>query len=111
MSALQKAYSQMVPLKGTTNPSGTEAAVTQIAKRAGNNILAMLGLLSGGVTGAATGFAVEQGAKAVASRRAAQQATQALYGKQAKAPIRTSRVPIVLSQGLSPSADQRSPAQ
>jgi hypothetical protein len=99
MQVLANAYKQMIPLKGTTNPSGTAAALTRIANKASHNVLAMLGGIHGGFMGAAVGHAVERGARAIGNSRHARAAVRSFYGEQPRPPAATSPGAFVVSQG------------
>jgi len=100
MAKLASVYKRMAPLKGTTNPSGTAPMLAKIARKASNNILALIGLGAHGVTGAIAGHAIQRGADAVRDARAGRAAVEAFYGKQARAPIQSSRVPMLLAPAV-----------
>jgi hypothetical protein len=108
MQILANAYKQMIPVKGSTNPSGTAAALTRIANRASHNVLAMLGGIHGGFVGAAVGHAAERGARAIGGSRNARAAVRSFYGEQPRPPAATSPGAYVLSQGaISALSDRR----
>jgi hypothetical protein len=102
MSVLAKAHKQLVPPKGTTNPSGSAPMFAKIAKKAGDNLLAMLGAATSGFPGLAVGYAAQKGLAKLADRSAKREAVKLFYGNQGRAPIKASRVPIVLTQGAAP---------
>lgn len=94
MQVLANAYKQMISLKGTTNPSGTAAALTRIANKASHNILAMLGGIHGGFLGAAVGHGVERAARAIGDSRNGRAAINSFYGPQPKSPGATREVDL-----------------
>lgn len=103
MAKLAAAYRQMIPDARATNPSKSGWTIARIANKASTNLGAMLGLVHGGLPGAAVGMGVERGLRGVANRRAAAETQRVFYGEQPRLPRRSSsRVPIVLSQGTAP---------
>jgi hypothetical protein len=107
MASLAKAYRQMVPPKGTTNPSGTAPMLARIANKASSNVVALLGGIHGGFPGAAIGLGVEKAGRAAIGARNVRRATPLFYGPQPRPAARSSRVPIVLGQSAAPQvADQ-----
>ncbi|MCA6114242.1 hypothetical protein J6524_04770 [Bradyrhizobium sp. WSM 1738] len=108
MSQLASVYKQMIPVKGTTNPSGTAPMLAKIANGARASLLPLLGFSGGGLPGAAIAFAVDKGAAKVAEKNAARKATELFYGPQAKRPIdpRYSKGLGLLSQGALPAVNQ-----
>jgi VIT1/CCC1 family predicted Fe2+/Mn2+ transporter len=107
MQTLASAYSQMIPAKGSTNPSGTAAALTRIANKASQNLLAMLGGIHGGFVGAAVGHGVERAARAIGNSRNARAAVRSFYGAQPRAPGVTSPGAVLVSQGAVPAVSDR----
>jgi hypothetical protein len=106
MAQLAKAHGLMVPKPGTTNPSGTAWTAARLLNKASNNIGAMLGMVHGGLPGAAVGMAMEKGARGIGSIRNAREASRLFYGEQPKLPSRSPRGLIVLGQGLAPQVNQ-----
>lgn len=102
MKKLANIYKQMIPPKGTTNPSGTAWALNRMAQAANSQIMSILGAVHSGFVGAGVGYGATKAAKALIDRRHGAQATRTFYGAQPKRPVRSSRVPIVLSQAAAP---------
>lgn len=102
MQQLANVYKRMIPVKGTTNPSGTAPMLAKIANAASNNLLAMLGGVQGGFTGLAVGAGADRALRALNSRRAMREVERRFYGEQPRAPAHTSRVPILIGQGVAP---------
>lgn len=105
MQKLADVYRRMIPVKGTTNPSGTAPMLAKIANAASSNLLAMLGGAQGGFTGLAVGAGADRALRAVANRRALRDVENRFYGPQPRPPVSTSRVPIVAAQGVAPLLD------
>lgn len=101
MATLAKVYRQMVPPKGTV-PVGSAPMLAKIANKATNNLMAMLGAAHSGFGGMAIGWGAEKALRGVADARNARKAVQTFYGPQRAIPARSSRAPIVLSQGVAP---------
>ncbi|KRR21914.1 hypothetical protein [Bradyrhizobium retamae] len=108
MGQLASVYKQMIPVKGTTNPSGTAPMLAKIASGARNSLLPLLGFSGGGLPGAAVAFGVDRGLTAVGNANAARKATNLFYGPQAKRPVdpRFAKGLGLLSQGALPAANQ-----
>lgn len=99
------AYKQMIPVEGTTNPSGTAPMLAKIAAKAQSVLLPLLGFSQGGMTGAAMGVAAQRGIDRLVTKAAAKDATKRFYGEQPRAavpPVRPSRVPTIAGQGAAP---------
>lgn len=110
MAQLAKVYKQMIPVPGTTNPSGTAPMLKKIADKSTNTLLALLGFSHGGLPGAALAMGAEHGLRGIRNSRAAGDAVKRFYGAQPAAPIdpRAGRAFSVLTQGASPAGiDQR----
>lgn len=99
MESLAKVYKQLIPVNGTTNPSGSGQFLVKAARGMSNNLLTMLGAVHSGFVGAGVGYGMQKALAGVAERKGAKAATEAFYGSQPRAAIKTSRVPIILSQG------------
>lgn len=99
MESLAKVYQQIIPVKGTTNPSGTAPMLAKVARGMSNNLLTTLGAVHSGFVGAGVGYGLQRGLAGVAERRGAKAAVDSFYGAQPRAPINPSRVPIILGQG------------
>lgn len=108
MSQLASVYKQMIPVKGTTNPSGTAPMLAKIANGARQSLLPLLGFSGGGLPGAAIGFGVDMGLGAVANANSKRKAIQLFYGEQAARPAnpRFAKGAGLLSQGALPAANQ-----
>lgn len=100
MAKLASVYKRMAPLKGTTNPSGTASMLAKIARKASNNILALIGLSTHGVTGAVAGHAIQRGADTIRDARAGKAAISAFYGDQPRRAVATSRLPMLLAPAV-----------
>src|SRR6185436_12049292 len=70
MGQLASVYKQMIPVKGTTNPSGTAPMLAKIAAGARHSLLPLLGFSGGGLPGAAVAFGVDNGLTAVSNASA-----------------------------------------
>ena len=104
MRTLAETYRRMIPVPGTTNPSGTAPMMAKIVDRATNNLLSMLGAASGGFTGLAAGWAGERVLRSAANRRAQKEAVKLFYGEQPvpAAKPRTARAAVAVTQGAVP---------
>lgn len=110
MAQLAKVYKQMIPVPGTTNPSGTAPMLKKIADKTSSTLLALLGFTHGGLPGAAVAMGAEKAVHGIRNSRAASDAVKRFYGPQPIAPIDPSagRALSILTQGGSPaSIDQR----
>lgn len=97
------AYKRMIPVEGTTNPSGTAPMLAKIASKAQSILLPLLGFSHGGMAGAAAGVAASRGVEQLTMRRAAKDAARRFYGEQpALPPVKPSRVPQLITQGAAP---------
>lgn len=106
MAKLASIYKRMTPAKGSTNPSGTAPMLAKIARRASDNVLAMIGLGTGGVPGAIAGHAIQRAGEAVVERRAVRDATRLFFGPQARIPRPNVRLPQIIAPAAA-SAEQR----
>ncbi|MDR3449087.1 MAG: hypothetical protein P4M15_04970, partial [Alphaproteobacteria bacterium] len=84
MSNLASVYKQMIPVKGTTNPSGTAPMLARMAGGLRHTLLPLLGLHGGGIPGAVAGYALDKGVTAIGNANAARKATSLFYGPQAR---------------------------
>jgi hypothetical protein len=87
MRKLAGVYQQMIPVKGTTNPSGTAPMLAKIANGARHTLLPLLGFSHGGVPGVAVAVGIDKGLTSLANARAARNATKLFYGAQSKRAI------------------------
>jgi hypothetical protein len=110
LQKLASVYKQMIPVKGTTNPSGTAPMLAKMASGLRHTLLPLLGLTHGGIPGAAIGAVADKGLTAVGNASAARKATQLFYGSQAPRPVdpRFAKVSGLLSQGSTPRDRRRS---
>jgi hypothetical protein len=106
MAQLAAVYKQMIPPKGTTNPSGTAPMLARIANRSSSHILAMLGLAHGGIPGMAVGYGADKAARGIINAKNTREAVSRFYGDQPRLPTATPRTPIVLVRGGSQAATQ-----
>jgi hypothetical protein len=113
MKQLATVYKQMIPVKGTTNPSGTAPMLAKIASGARNTLLPLLGFSHGGVPGAALAVGLDKGLQAVGNAKAAREATKLFHGHQAarQADPRFAKGIGLLSQASAPQINQRTPAR
>ena len=109
MRQLASVYQKMIPVKGTTNPSGTAPMLAKIASGARHTLLPLLGFSQGGVGGAAIALGLDKGLSAIGNAKAARSATSLFYGDQAKraADPRFAKGLGLLSQGSAPTINQR----
>ncbi len=109
MQQLASVYKQMIPVKGTTNPSGTAPMLARIASGARHTLLPLLGFTHGGVPGAAVAYGIDKGLNAIGNAKAARNATKMFYGSQARraADPRFTRPLGLLSQGSLPEINER----
>ena len=73
----------MIPVTGTTNPSGTAPMLAKIASGARHTLLPLLGFSHGGVAGAGIGMAADKALSWVGNERAADNARKPFYGEGA----------------------------
>ena len=84
MKALADAYHKLVPIPGTTNPSGSAIMGKKLMTGLRSQILGMIGFSHGGLGGAGVGIALDRALSWGASRKAANEATKLFYGAQPK---------------------------
>jgi len=108
MGQLASVYKQMIPVKGTTNPSGTAPMLAKIAAGARHSLLPLLGFSGGGLPGAAVAFGVDNGLTAVSNASAKRKAVSLFYGPQAARPAdsRFAKGAGLLMQGALPTVNQ-----
>jgi hypothetical protein len=87
MRKLAAVYKQMIPVKGTTNPSGTASMLAKMASGLRHTLLPLLGLTHGGLPGAGVAYVADKGLTAIGNATKARQATELLYGPQARRPV------------------------
>jgi hypothetical protein len=109
MQKLASVYKQLIPFKGTTNPSGTAPMLARIAGGYRHTLLPLLGFHGGGFPGAVAGYALDKGVTAIGNANAARKATSLFYGEQAKRAIdpRFATGAALLGQGSLPENNQR----
>lgn len=107
MRKLASVYKQMIPVKGTTNPSGTAPMLARMAGGLRSTLLPLLGLTHGGLPGAAVGAVLDKGVTAARNAEAGRKATELFYGPQAKrlADPRFAKASGVLGFGLLPAVN------
>lgn len=113
MKQLAGVYKQMIPVKGTTNPSGTAPMLAKIAKSTQHQLLPLLGFGHGGVPGAMVGVLADKGLTALSNAKQARNATKLFYGKQAARPVNPNFASGAgfLAQGSLPDLNQRRSSQ
>jgi len=84
MRKLASVYKQMIPVKGTTNPSGSAPMLAKMATGLRGSLAPLLGFSHGGLPGAALGVLAEKGMGALRDQNAARAAVELFYGPQAK---------------------------
>ncbi|MGJ4997312.1 hypothetical protein ACQR0Z_23010 [Bradyrhizobium sp. HKCCYLS3077] len=97
MRKLAAVYKQMIPVKGTSNPSGTAPMLAKMAGGLRQTLLPLLGLTHGGLPGAAVAFAADKAVTAAGNLNAAHNATRLFYGPQAGRPVSER---LMLASGL-----------
>jgi hypothetical protein len=106
MKKLAGVYKQMIPVKGTTNPSGTAPMLAKIANGARHTLLPLLGFTHGGIPGAAVAYGMDKAFNALGNAKAARNATKLFYGKQpdrfASLPSAIARKASAAARGLTP---------
>ena len=109
MKQLAGVYKQMIPVKGSTNPSGTAPMLARMAGGLRQSLLPLLGLTHGGLPGAAVGAVADRGLTAIKSAGDARKAVSLFYGEQAKRPTdpRFAKGIGMLAQSTAPNANQR----
>lgn len=80
MLKLAKAWSDRVPVPGTTNPSGTAPMLAKISAKLAQPVMTLGGLASGGIPGAVAGYALEKGIGRVQNARAAKKVSRLING-------------------------------
>ena len=105
---LASVYKQMIPVRGTTNPSGTAPMLAKMASGMRHTLLPLLGLTHGGLPGAGLAFVADKGLTAVGNANAARKASELFYGPQATRGIdpQFARTAGLLSQGSLPALNQ-----
>lgn len=99
------AYRRMIPVEGTTNPSGTAPMMAKIVGKLQNVLLPLLGFSQGGMVGAGVAVAAQKGLEHVTTKKAMQDATRRFYGEQPRAQVTRgpqSRVPDAVARGAMP---------
>lgn len=109
MKQLASVYKQMIPAKGTTNPSGTAPMLQKMAGGLRQSLLPLLGLTHGGLPGAAAAIGIDKGMAAIGNARQARAATKLFYGGQTPRAVddRFAKVSGLLAQGSQPAGNQR----
>jgi hypothetical protein len=109
MKQLAAVYKQMIPAKGTTNPSGTAPMLAKMAGGLRSSLLPLLGLTHGGLPGAAAAIGVDKGLAAIGNARQARKATQLFYGGQEARPAdpRFAKASGLLAQGSQPELNEK----
>jgi hypothetical protein len=80
-----KAHIKMVPVPGSTNPSGSGHVAARLARSAAHSILPFIGLHAGGLPGVGAAIAIDKTAGKLLDRRAANKAVKLFYGPQKRA--------------------------
>lgn len=109
MRNLASVYKQMIPVKGTTNPSGTAPMLAKMASNMRHALLPLLGLTHGGLPGAGVAYLADKGITSIGNANNARRATDLFYGVQNRRPIdpRFARVSGLVSQSSLPAINDR----
>ncbi|WP_461332379.1 hypothetical protein [Bradyrhizobium embrapense] len=109
MKQLAAVYKQMIPVKGTTNPSGTAPMLARIANGARSSLLPLLGFNTAGLPGAAVALGVDKGLSRIANANQARKATELFFGDQPRRAVdpRFATGAGVAGRGLLSIEDQR----
>ncbi|WP_342711502.1 hypothetical protein AAFG13_06580 [Bradyrhizobium sp. B124] len=109
MKQLAAVYKQMIPVKGTTNPSGTAPMLARIANGARSSLLPLLGFNTAGLPGAAVALGVDKGLSRVANANQARKATELFFGDQPRRAVdpRFATGAGILGRGLLSIEDQQ----
>ncbi|WP_461314594.1 hypothetical protein [Bradyrhizobium embrapense] len=109
MKQLAAVYKQMIPVKGTTNPSGTAPMLARIANGARSSLLPLLGFNTAGLPGAAVALGVDKGLSRVANANQARKATELFFGDQPRRAVdpRFATGAGIAGRGLLSIEDQR----
>lgn len=109
MKQLAAVYKQMIPAKGTTNPSGTAPMLAKMAGGLRQSLLPLLGLTHGGLPGAAAAIGIDKGLAAIGNARQARAATKLFYGGQTPRAVndRFAKTAGLVAQGSQPAGNQR----
>lgn len=107
MKAIADAHHRLVPVPGTTNPSGTAHTAAKLVSGARHQLLALFGFSHGGLPGAGVALALGKALDWSIKKRAANTAERLFLGAQPKLPASTGaqRVVVPIAQGT---AAQRS---
>lgn len=84
MKGLADAYHKLVPVAGTTNPSGSAIMGKKMMTGLRSQVLGMLGFSHGGLPGATLGLAADRALTWRAESKAAKEAVKLFYGDQPK---------------------------
>ena len=84
MKAIGDAHQRLVPIPGTTNPSGSAHMAAKLVSGARTQLLALLGFSHGGLMGAGTALAMGKALDWGVGQRAAGKATNLFLGPQPK---------------------------
>lgn len=82
MANIGKTHIQLLPIEGTTNPSGSGHAVARLARGAAHGILPFIGMHAGGLPGVGVALAANKGLTSAVNRNAAVRAQKLFYGPQ-----------------------------
>ncbi|MBR1206620.1 MULTISPECIES: hypothetical protein [unclassified Bradyrhizobium] len=109
MKQLAAVYKQMIPVKGTTNPSGTAPMLARIANGARSSLLPLLGFNTAGLPGAAVALGIDKGLGRIANANQARKATELFFGDQPRRAVdpRFATGAGIAGRGLFSIEDQR----
>lgn len=98
-------YKRMIPVEGSTNPSGTAPMLAKMVGKLQNVLLPLLGFSQGGMIGAGAGLMAQKGMERLVTRQAAKEATTRFYGEQPKPVVARrppSNIPSAITRGAQP---------
>lgn len=90
LDGIAKAHLRVVPVQGTTNPSGTAHMGAKLATGLKNQFLTLIGFSHGGLPGAAVGAALAKGMEWRSASKAASRASDLFLGPRSRSVMPTS---------------------
>jgi len=106
MKTIADAHHKLIPIPGTTNPSGTAHTAAKLVQGARHQLLALFGFAHGGLPGAGVALALGKALDWSVNRRAANQATKLFLGPQPKGPASTAAQRALVTAAQTPALRQ-----
>lgn len=106
MKVIGDAHHRLVPIPGTTNPSGTAHTAAKLVAGARHQLLALFGFAHGGLPGAGIALALGKALDWSINKRAANQATKLFLGPQPKASSSTGAQRALVTAAQTPALRQ-----